>query len=105
MFYVFYNSEQRKLVGAYVNHIITRLFIILLIFLDIIFVIIGISLPDCENLLLPNTFEFLQCFNFISFFVTVYKASKDAIYALDTISLIFIIIFMVELILRIFVEM
>ena len=73
-----YNSEQRQYVGAYINHIIFRLIIIVLIVLDILFVIIAVSLPD---------------------------SASSAVYVLDTISLVFVIIFLIELCLRIFVEM
>lgn len=71
-------KEQREIIGAYVNHLITRLVIILMIILDIIFVITAVSLSDNE---------------------------EATIRALDNISLVFVIVFLVELSLRIFVEL
>lgn len=43
-----FSSQQRLTIGAYVNHIIVRLIICVLIILDIIFVIVAVSLPDSE---------------------------------------------------------
>lgn len=71
-------KEKRELVGAYVNHIITRLIIILMIILDIILVIIATTLPEEQ---------------------------EKTIRVLDNISLVFVIIFLIELCLRIFVEL
>lgn len=53
----FYKREQREIIGAYVNHLITRLIIILMIILDIIFVITAIALPDGKKFIKVYYFE------------------------------------------------
>ena len=47
-----FSREQREIVGAYVNHLIVRLAISLMIFLDIICVIVAVSLPASQLLVL-----------------------------------------------------
>lgn len=71
-------KEQREIVGAYVNHLIVRLAISLMIFLDIICVIVAVSLPASE---------------------------EKTIKVFDSISFVFVFIFLFELCLRIFVEL
>jgi hypothetical protein len=69
--------ELREFLASILYHIIFRLFIVLLIFIDMIIVILAVSLPQQSN----------------------------GVELLDKISLAFIIIFMIELMIRIFVEL
>jgi hypothetical protein len=86
------------LIGAYVNHIFTKLAIIILILLDIVFVIVGLILSEGKIQKKKKSCSIKP--------LNLYLLNKGtAVRVLDTLSLIFVIIFAIELCLRIFVEL
>ncbi len=59
-FYNNFYSKQRTIIGAYLNHLIIRCIIILLIVTDIIIVITSVSLPGIKLNLFQRVIDFFN---------------------------------------------